>query len=541
MSDGSLRIAAALLAAIAFSLAAGSTYAHPDFDVHPRTIENALPNDRAWRDTMWVDNDEGNEVLEWALEVQAEVGGWISAAPQSGQLNPGQGQIVVVRQDGRDLEQGHYYATLHFTSNDPTRAEYDVPVAGHTAPYPRIEATWAIPGQGEWWGIDLDRIIETIEWGRTYGFDLNIRNRGSARLDCDTIICNNAYFTIAPGDFDLDAGANRAVRVTFNAREVGGNSGTISSTSNAWDPRELNFRITATVDPVFRMGGGIPDAQFDEDAREILIADLDTVFVSSYAETRIELHPGPGLLTRLARNNELFLRSRANWNGSSRLILTAATGDSILSDTVEVSVTPIPDPPDPFDLILPEDGDTLNFDRGDSLLIWQTTSDPDGDSVFYTLRLYHQDWADSIPGLTVTSFPLFDLYYRDGIAGRFLWNVTATGGGLERSSWSTMSFYLEDSRQQADKPPAPGNFRLAAFPNPFNSLLTVSVEMPVSGECSIALFDLAGAAIGELNRGELKAGKQTFVFDAKDLAGGIYFIRADFGRESFFQKVLLLK
>lgn len=540
-NSNSVRFSVATAAALML-LFVGGAFAHPDLDVHPRSIENALRNFEL-RDTMWVDNEAGDAELVWELEIQGDSLEWISAEPRSGRLGAGQGQIVVVRQNGRDLDAGHYYALLHYTSNDPTRDAFDVPVAGHTIEYPRIEATWAVPGQGEWWGLDMDRIVGRMEWGGQYGFDLNIINRGSARLDCDTILCNNAYFTFVPGVFSLDPGANRAVRVTLNAQEVGGNAGTITSISNAWDPRELNFRITATVDSAFRRGGSLQDVAFNEDSPEVAIADLDTIFISSAAGARIDVIAGYALLYRIARNGELLLRGRPNWNGNQELVVSATLGDSVLSDTCMITVNAVADPPDPFDLIAPEDGDTLYFDGGDSLLIWQNTIDPDRDTVRFTLHIYQAEGLDTtIRDLTDTTFAIRDLYYRDDLAGEIHWEVSATGGGEVRNAWSIFGFFLMEGRQavQQEIPPSDWNV-LQAYPNPFNAGVTISFKTPMPGKMAAVIYDLQGNQLETLFNGDLRAGEHHFTWNSVGFASGIYIVKAEIAGNSFTRKIVLVK
>ena len=248
----------------------------PDFDVHPRNLEGRIDGDRVTRDTMVVDNYDGDEPLIWTLELVAEVEGWINISLQEGEIPAGRDMRVVVTQDGRELDEGHYYADLNFESNDPTRPEFTVPVIGHTMDYPAIYVGWP-NGWGSWWGIDMNQFMGDLEWGQDTSFTLNVRNIGRAELVVDELNSNDGYWEIEPDAFSVAGNRGQVVRFTFTADEVGPNSTTITSISNAWDPRELYFRIIASVDPVFRMGTPIPDMEIDEDAAETLVADLDSV------------------------------------------------------------------------------------------------------------------------------------------------------------------------------------------------------------------------------------------------------------------------
>ncbi len=523
-----LQIKSVLLTNIALLVSAVTVLAHPDFDVHPRNLENALGRNNVRQDTLLI-NNIGDEELTWEMEVQAEVNDWLSANPASGRVDPGGAAWVFVRQDGRDLDAGHYYGNIHFTSNDPTRATYDVPVAGHTTEFPRIEAVWSIPQQGEWWGIDMDRIIQGgMEWGGVYSFQLGIRNRGTAQLNCDTIICNNGYFTISPGDFNLDPGGARNVTITFRASEIGGNSGTITSISSAWNPRELNFRITGTVLPVFRMGRQVPDTVIYEDAAELLIVDLDTVFYASDGGTEITVSPTAGLVTRLARNKELFIHSRPNWFGQGYVALQARLGDSLLVDSFNVQVNPTPDAPEPFDLISPFDADTLYYDGGDSLFVWQGSSDPDMDTVYYRLEVYPSGRQDApilvADSMLIPMFNLSEIYLNQQLSGVFEWSVIATGGGRVRPAWSTFTFVLTPDRLSVEsefRPPEKLEL-VSVFPSPFNGRVSVLVNPVMSGICRVELFGSDGRSYGIFLNEYLTSGSHRLDLDLSHLASGTY-------------------
>ncbi len=523
-----------------------SVLAHPDFDVHPRNIENALGRMFVRQDTLVI-NNVGDQELTWEMTVEAEVENWLSAAPANGRVGAGGWGLVIVRQDGRDLEPDHYYGNIHFTSNDPTRETYDVPVAGHTTEFPRIETGWAIPQQGEWWGVDLDRAIGDMEWGRVYSFNLNIRNRGTALLDCDTIICNNAFFSIAPGDFNLDPGGNRNVAVTFRAVETGGNAGTITSQSNAWDPRELNFRITATVLPAFRRGGSVPDTAIDEDANEILIADLDTIFISSDAGTELVVTPSAGLVTRLARNRELFIRSRPNWFGQASVVLQAVLNDSVLVDTFNVQVRPVSDAPEPFDLISPTDADTLYYDGGDSLFVWQGTTDPDLDTVYFRLVVFREGESEApiyiADSLTETSSNLRDLYLNPDLFGQFGWTVTALGGGRARPAWSTFFFTLTADRLSATNEIAPpeNSDLVSIFPSPFNGKVSIILRPATFGLCRVELFSADGRSSGVFLNENRSPGSHRLDLDLSHLASGYYLMTLQVDGNSIVKSVNYLR
>ena len=93
----------------------------------------------------------------------------------------------------------------------------------------------------------------------------------------------------------------------------------------------------------------------------------------------------------------------------------------------------------------------------------------------------------------------------------------------------------------------PSSDRPAAFalmqnyPNPFNPSTTIAYILPVGGTVSLTIFTATGAAVSSLVQGHQSAGTHTVVFDASDLAGGVYFCRLQVGRFVETRKLLLLK
>lgn len=76
--------------------------------------------------------------------------------------------------------------------------------------------------------------------------------------------------------------------------------------------------------------------------------------------------------------------------------------------------------------------------------------------------------------------------------------------------------------------PLPSTFALMrAFPNPFNGVVQIEVDIPKRGEHSLALYDLQGRKVKILQNGLLASGKHSFEWNGADdrnngVATGIY-------------------
>ncbi|MBK6765270.1 MAG: T9SS type A sorting domain-containing protein [bacterium] len=86
-------------------------------------------------------------------------------------------------------------------------------------------------------------------------------------------------------------------------------------------------------------------------------------------------------------------------------------------------------------------------------------------------------------------------------------------------------------------------FALAVYPNPFNSVATIALDIPDVFVGSVEVLNILGERVTELHRGPL-FGHHEFALRADRLASGVYFIRVrDIVRHSvnFSQKVLLIR
>jgi hypothetical protein len=86
----------------------------------------------------------------------------------------------------------------------------------------------------------------------------------------------------------------------------------------------------------------------------------------------------------------------------------------------------------------------------------------------------------------------------------------------------------------------PNFFDILAYPNPFNSTLSISLEVPPHSDVSVALYDLLGREADLIHRGRLSSSTISYTAPAS-LASGVYFVRASSGTQSQMKKVVLLK
>jgi hypothetical protein len=94
----------------------------------------------------------------------------------------------------------------------------------------------------------------------------------------------------------------------------------------------------------------------------------------------------------------------------------------------------------------------------------------------------------------------------------------------------------------ADDAPAPvvDELELSVYPNPFNSTLNISLDVPLYADVSVSLYDLMGREVDVIYRGRLSSNSISYAAPGT-LASGVYFLRASAGARVALSKVVLLK
>ncbi|MCB2212571.1 T9SS type A sorting domain-containing protein [bacterium] len=102
---------------------------------------------------------------------------------------------------------------------------------------------------------------------------------------------------------------------------------------------------------------------------------------------------------------------------------------------------------------------------------------------------------------------------------------------------------LPDERQIASVPLTEQHtgITLSAYPNPFNAVTTLSVNLPEAADLRVQVFDVRGRLVTTVTDGRAEAGRHTLTLAGHNLASGTYFLCANAGEWSASQRILLLK
>lgn len=78
-------------------------------------------------------------------------------------------------------------------------------------------------------------------------------------------------------------------------------------------------------------------------------------------------------------------------------------------------------------------------------------------------------------------------------------------------------------------------------PNPFNAETLISFDLPFSSPVELAVYDITGRQVAELEKGELSAGNHVIPFNGGNLVSGVYFVRLETGDFVQTRKCVLIK
>jgi len=78
-------------------------------------------------------------------------------------------------------------------------------------------------------------------------------------------------------------------------------------------------------------------------------------------------------------------------------------------------------------------------------------------------------------------------------------------------------------------------------PNPFNPTTTINFTLPVDGNVSVEVFNVAGQKVDTLVNGHMNAGQHNVVWDASGFSNGVYFYSVKSGEFAKTMKMTLLK
>ena len=191
---------------------------------------------------------------------------------------------------------------------------------------------------------------------------------------------------------------------------------------------------------------------------------------------------------------------------------------------------------------------------GANNIIWNNSA-ISGDQIYQdansTFSCTYSDIQGGFPGAgNIDSDPLF--YSTTGDSAYYLTvDSPCIDAGNPNSSFdpdstvADMGAYYFDQSLDVEENPLnlkPLTFCLyPPYPNPFNNTVFLEMQIPVSGNLRLSVYDITGREVATLVNGHLSLGQHSVVWDADDLSSGVYFVRLETGDFTQTQKLLLIK
>ena len=221
--------------------------------------------------------------------------------------------------------------------------------------------------------------------------------------------------------------------------------------------------------------------------------------------------------------------------------------------------------PSEFNLISPEDSSyivitTEDIEQGSQLeIIWESSSDLDGDEIFYKFLLFNEPSVLAEASVFDTTVSDTALYLNYQI---FVDTMVDSNQSLIEKYWTVFASDGEDSTMtnelrniqfdlsnflEIDNDLIPDKYVLHQnYPNPFNPRTIIRFDLPKDSDVAIKIFDIMGREVVSLKNEFQKAGYQSIEWDATNNLGqpvsaGIYVYSIETKGFRKTKKMILLK
>ena len=129
-----------------------------------------------------------------------------------------------------------------------------------------------------------------------------------------------------------------------------------------------------------------------------------------------------------------------------------------------------------------------------------------------------------------------------GTLGQNLIGVSSNSNNTSNAGFWYQTVDLITSVEQITDDGLPKEFRLEQnYPNPFNPTTTIQFSVPKASNVTIKIYDVIGRQVATLIDDEYQPGQYKVVFEAGQLATGLYIYRIQAGDFRETKKLMFLK
>ncbi len=371
--------------------------------------------------------------------------------------------------------------------------------------------------------------VDVVYEHHEYEYDVNSPDEGEGLV----------YHLTGPDFLSIDS-LSGLIRGLPETDDIGSHEMLISADDGNGSFDEQHFMLNvlyfnpATKPPVTK---AFPDIEFPEDS-SIIAFDLDTLvhdadtpdsllqwfisfngmqsFLSSKQDFSVEELEDKGSSSGIdisidPDSHIVIMKGNENWNGTQDVVFLVTDGDNIAMEHCLVTVLPVNDAPQAFQLLSPVQGDTCKSNQ----YVWEKSVDVDeNDHVIYTVQ--------------ISSFPDFrDILHSESVSdtsaviqntgtGQLYWKVTARDqAGAETEAGPEPFVVMPVSIVST-----PRHFSLEQnYPNPFNPVTEIKYAIPEVSHVSLIIYDLGGRTIRQWEIPRQQPGWHSLQWDGTDMAG----------------------
>jgi hypothetical protein len=234
-----------------------------------------------------------------------------------------------------------------------------------------------------------------------------------------------------------------------------------------------------------------------------------------------------------------------------------AVGEPPTTLDIDVTMTPVSPP-----IQIPASGGSFDFDLTvtnnepgtNRYQVWTSATLPNGSETGSLLLAslnnsqgftVERTRTQNIPATAPSGTYAYNFYageYPDMVydSDTFPFEKLATGdGGVVVNDWNNWGESFDDLLGEAL---TPEEFALNnAYPNPFNPSATITYSLAEATNVKLTVFDISGREVAVLADGWMNSGIHQAVFNAENLASGVYFYTIKAGSFTDTKKMILMK
>lgn len=147
-------------------------------------------------------------------------------------------------------------------------------------------------------------------------------------------------------------------------------------------------------------------------------------------------------------------------------------------------------------------------------------------------------YSNGWPFSSGVSMEIHDPLIDNALIGSWFSSTSSYGNGDMGSPGAAFDGTLEINQETL----IPASFVInTLYPNPFNPVITLDIDIHQSGDLRIEVYDVSGHLIEEINKGHVNNGKQSFQWSGNNSSSGMYFFKITDGYVVQIRKAVLLK